>query len=105
MWIGLRVRQGLLRLHGAGAETEAASSWRDPDVGRARRVAKGSRELADMEARIDKTETMFPRDDACGWEVTFNEYEEVEWNHTCEYCGRGFDTKGAYGSTLVHTAR
>ena len=39
-------------------------------------------------------EMMFPRDDECGWEVTFNEYEEVEWNHTCEYCGRGFDTKG-----------
>ena len=57
-------------------------------------IAKGSRELADMEVRIDKTETMFPRDDACGWEVTFDEYEEVEWNHTCEYCGRGFDTKG-----------
>ena len=53
-------------------------------------IAKGSRELADMEVRIDKTETMFPRDDECGWEVTFNEYEEVEWNHTCEYCGRGF---------------
>ena len=29
-------------------------------------IAKGSRELADMEVRIDKTETMFPRDDACG---------------------------------------
>ena len=68
-------------------------------------IAKGSRELADMEVRIDKTETMFPRDDECGWEVTFNEYEEVEWNHTCEYCGRGFDTKGDYGFTLVHTAR
>ena len=54
-------------------------------------IAKGSRELADMEVRMDKTETMFPRDDECGWEVTFNEYEEVEWNHTCEYCGRGFD--------------
>ena len=26
--------------------------------------------------------------------MTFDEYEEVEWNHTCEYCGRGFDTKG-----------
>ena len=25
--------------------------------------------------------------------MTFNEYEEVEWNHTCEYCGRGFDMK------------
>ena len=70
-------------------------------------IAKGSRELADMEVRIDKTETMFPRDDECGWEVTFNEYEEVEWNHTCEYCGRGFDTKGGLTGifTLVHTAR
>ena len=29
-------------------------------------IAKGSRELADMEVRIDKTETMFPRDDVCG---------------------------------------
>ena len=29
-------------------------------------IAKGSRERADMEVRIDKTETMFPRD------VTFN---------------------------------
>ena len=37
-----------------------------------------------LEVRIDKTETMFMRDDACGWEVTFDEYEEVEWNHTCE---------------------
>ena len=29
-------------------------------------ISKGSRELADMEVRIDKTETMFPRDDVCG---------------------------------------
>jgi len=85
------------------------ASWRihthcDKASVRISSIAKGSRELADMEVRIDKTETMFPRDDACGWEVTFDEYEEVEWNHTCEYCGRGFDTKG-YGFTLVHTAR
>ena len=47
-----------------------------------------------VNVQTDKTETMFARDNECGWEVTFNEYEEVEWNHTCEYCGRGFDTKG-----------
>ena len=54
---------------------------------------------------------MFLRDVGSGkretrqWEVTSNECEEVEWNHTCEYGGRGFDTKGAYGFTLAHIAR
>ena len=49
-------------------------------------IARGSRELEDMEVRIDKTEMMSPRDGVCGWEVTFefNEYEEVEWNHICD---------------------
>jgi hypothetical protein len=28
-------------------------------------IAKGSRELADMEVSVDKTETMFPRDGVC----------------------------------------
>ena len=36
-----------------------------------------------------------------------DEYEEVEWNHTCEYRGRGFDTKGGLRIHIgmVHTAR
>ena len=58
------------------------------------KLAEGSRIHADMEIRIDKAESMFLRDDECAWEVTFAEYEDVEWNHVCEYCGRGFDTKG-----------
>ena len=40
--------------------------------------ATGPKELAHMEVRIDKTETMSPRDDECGWEVTFKDYEEME---------------------------
>ena len=46
-----------------------------------------------MEIRIDKTESMFVQDDACAREVTFDECDDVEWGHVCEYCGRGFDTK------------
>ena len=58
------------------------------------KLAEGSRIHADMEIRIDKTESTFLSDDECAWEVTFAEYEDVEWNHVCEYCGRGFDTNG-----------
>ena len=42
------------------------------------KLADGSRIHADMEIRIDKTESMFLRDDECAWEVTFAEYEDVE---------------------------
>ena len=37
-----------------------------PALERISSIAKGSRDLADMEVRIDKTETIFPRDDECG---------------------------------------
>ena len=41
-------------------------------------IMKGSRELADMEVRIDKTETMFVWGDVCGW---------PEWEVTNDVCG------------------
>ena len=43
------------------------------------------------------------------WEVAFEEYDEVEWNHvhTCEFCGNVEEStrRADYRSKSVHTAR
>ena len=65
-------------------------------------VAKGSREKADMEISVPKTEFMIVRDDACDHAVTEEEYAAVKWNHECEFCGRGFDSRAGKN---VHIGR
>ena len=49
-----------------------------------------------MEVQIDKSETMFVRGDGCGWEVTYEEYDEETRANSVE---EDSTRRRVYGST------